>query len=168
MFAKWVGLPVCRYSIPTRLANTILHLYTLHKHTRTTTQTPLIILHNMLNPMHTSTTKLSHGQTHSTHPAPLCSDQSHLKGFPLPMNGPTLGLVVYLLLDAFFFQVCQTPTLRSSHWEWRKFPSSLSCRQSDSQWPWTKGLQRGSIDCSWGLKLSKRWAISVPGQFSHI
>lgn len=27
MFAKWVGLPVCRYSIPTQLENTILHLY---------------------------------------------------------------------------------------------------------------------------------------------
>lgn len=55
--------------------------------------------------MYTNMTKLRHGQTHSAPPAPLCCDQSHLKGFPLPMHGPPLGLVVYLLLDAFFLQV---------------------------------------------------------------
>lgn len=55
--------------------------------------------------MYTDTTKLSHRQTHSTPPAPLCCDQSHLKGFPQPMHDPPLGLVVYLLLDTFFLQV---------------------------------------------------------------
>lgn len=101
--------------------------------------------------MYTSTTKLSHRQTHSTYPAPLCSDQRRLKGFPLPMHGPPLGLVVYLLLDAFFF-----PGL-PPQWEWRELPSSLSCSQSDTQWPRTKGPQKGSVDCSWALSLSDQY-----------
>lgn len=54
--------------------------------------------------MYTITTELSHRQTHSTRPAPLCPDQSHLKGFPLPIQGPPLGRVVYLLSDAFFYR----------------------------------------------------------------
>lgn len=53
--------------------------------------------------MYTATTKLHHRQTHSTHPTSLCSDHSHLTGFPLPINGPPLGLAVYLLLSDFFF-----------------------------------------------------------------
>lgn len=51
--------------------------------------------------MYTATTKLRHRQTHSTHPASLCPDHSHLTGFPLPINGPPLGLAVYLLLSNF-------------------------------------------------------------------
>ena len=53
--------------------------------------------------MYTAATKLCHRQTHSTHPAPLCSDHSHLTGFPLPINGPPLGLAVYLHVSDFFF-----------------------------------------------------------------
>lgn len=52
--------------------------------------------------MYTATTKLRHRQTHSTHPTSLCADHSHLTGFPLPINGPPLGLAVYLLLSDFF------------------------------------------------------------------
>lgn len=77
---------------------------TLDINTRlTTAQTPFIILHNMLKPNVHRHNKAS-PQANTFHSSnSLCSDHSHLKGFPLPIHGPPLGLVVYLRLYAFFF-----------------------------------------------------------------
>lgn len=67
-------------------------------------QTPLIILYNVVKPYVHHTTELGHKQTHSTYAAPLCSDQSHLKGFPLPIHSRD-RLFIYFYMAFFAFQV---------------------------------------------------------------
>ena len=109
--------------------------------------------------MYTSSTKLSHRQTHSTHPGTLCCDQSHLKGFSLPIPGLPLGLLVYLFLNSFTRSVRFQPL----QWELREFPSSLSCSQSFSQTasdPQPKGPHKGSVDYSWGVKQRSELGVS--------
>lgn len=88
------------------------------------------------NPMYTSTTKLSHRQTHSTRPSTLCSDQSHRKGFsPLIHLHTHLRdcLFICFRMPSFSRSVRFQPQRRSPQREFREFPSSLWCCQSVRQ-----------------------------------
>lgn len=79
---------------------------------------------------------------------PLCPDQSHLKGFPLPIQASTTGSVVYLLLYGIFFHTGLAGLfIRNFSESWREILGSL--QPGDSQWTRKQRLHRGSVNCIW-------------------
>lgn len=117
VFAKRVGQPVCMYSMSTPLDKhnpTPVHL--------TKTHTVNYANSSRYSPKHVKTqcTPIQESSAKGKHiprfQLPLCSDQSHLKGFPLPIQVPPLGLLTHLLFDAFIFNFCQVSlSIQSLH-----------------------------------------------------
>lgn len=93
--------------------------------------------------MYTATTKLRHRQTHSTHPTSLCSDHSHLTGFPLPINVPPLGSAVYLLLSDFFLWGAWGGSEAQREWKICHAVSRSACD------PQTGGVDRSAAAQAW-------------------